>query len=479
MSVLSVPSRNLSSDPAYRPLKEFLIASTGLVYYAQRDEEFADRIASRLEHLEVSDCASYLELLERGDDAEAELDALTEQLTIGETYFFRHQEAFNALRDIVLPDLIRRNESRRRLRIWSAGCSIGAEAYSLSILLKRDLAELVRDWEITILGTDINRKYLATARNGQFEEWATRSTPAEIKRAFFMPREKSWCIKPEFQAGVSFEYHNLVKHPFPSLLHNLFAFDLILCRNVMIYFSPDINRRIIQQFEGCLTGGGWLLVGHAESNLEWYRSFRTVESDGAVLYQKVDPESVQPERMAPALTPKEIAVSRPAACSIRPAAYEPLPRPRQIACGNGQGRAPASAPRAVPSTIADIRMLADQGQLEAAQRGCEQLLKSDQLNPTVHFYQALIFEQMGRHQETEAALKRAIYLDRRHLAAHYYLGVILQQQGERGRADQSFRNLLALLSPLDHGRLVPDADELTVAELEDLTRAHLDELQPT
>jgi chemotaxis protein methyltransferase CheR len=129
----------LIQDPAYGLLKGFVIESTGLAYYVDKDEDLAGRIERRMSKRRAQDCAAYLRLLKDGHDGEAELDALIAELTIGETYFLRHRELFDALRDLVLPDLIERNRHTRRLRIWSAGCATGPEPYSVAILLRREL----------------------------------------------------------------------------------------------------------------------------------------------------------------------------------------------------------------------------------------------------------------------------------------------------------------------------------------------------
>src|SRR5438270_533851 len=146
----------LSMDPDYLRLKGHVIAATGLAYYADKDADLGARLARRLQARGRPDCGSYLDLLTGGSEGEAELDALIADLTIGETFFFRHREVFDALRDIVLPDLIERNRASRQLRIWSAGCSTGAEPYSVSILLRRDLAARLEGWDVTLVGTDIN-----------------------------------------------------------------------------------------------------------------------------------------------------------------------------------------------------------------------------------------------------------------------------------------------------------------------------------
>src|ERR1700722_18886086 len=154
------------------------------------------------------------------------------------------------------------------------------------MLLRREFGHSLAGWDVTILGTDINREFLARAREGCYEEWALRNMAEENRRNYFVRSGKSWCVAPEYREGVSFQYHNLVAHPFPSLLNNLFAFDVILCRNVTIYFSLDIVRGIIERFHQSLVEEGWLLVGHAEPNMELFRSFRVVNALGAVLYQK-------------------------------------------------------------------------------------------------------------------------------------------------------------------------------------------------
>src|SRR5205823_4106245 len=160
---------------------------------ADKDDDLAARITQRLAALRLAGCDAYLEVLRSGTAGETERDALIESLTIGETFFFRHSEMFDALRSVVVPDLLARNHASRRLRIWSAGCSVGAEAYSVAILLRRDFARELAGWDVTILGTDINRQFLARAREGCYEEWALRNTTAEFRPAHFVRSGQSWC----------------------------------------------------------------------------------------------------------------------------------------------------------------------------------------------------------------------------------------------------------------------------------------------
>ena len=133
----------LIGDPLYPQLKEQMIESTGLNYYADKDVDLARRIGHRLSTTGSQDCAAYLAMLRDPLRGPSELDALIAELTIGETYFFRHQEHFDALRERVLPDLMSRNRAKRSVRIWCAGCADGPEPYSLAILLKREMAHQI------------------------------------------------------------------------------------------------------------------------------------------------------------------------------------------------------------------------------------------------------------------------------------------------------------------------------------------------
>ena len=323
------PPDELLGDPVYPRLKEYLIEATGLAYYADKDADLARRIRRRLSGFGFEDCASYLDLLRDPARGAPEMDALVEEVTIGETYFFRHQEHFNALRDLVLPDLIARNAGQRRLRIWCAGCADGAEPYSLSILLRRELAQVLWGWDVSILGTDINRQCLATAREGRYEQWSLRSTPENMKQACFEESGKTWTIVPEYKAGLSFQFHNLVEDAFPPLGEPS-AFDLIICRNVMIYFAPNLMRRIVRRFHDCLAPGGWLLVGPSEPNMTHFTSFLAVNAPGVTLYQRPDPSApdVPDDISFPAVLPR--AEVQPGRRNLRPAWRQPatssLPR---------------------------------------------------------------------------------------------------------------------------------------------------------
>jgi chemotaxis protein methyltransferase CheR len=455
----------LRSDPAFAQLKEHVIAVSGLAYYADKEDDLAERVAGRLAVLELQGCGAYLALLLDSARGEAELDALIATLTIGETSFFRHGEMFEALRTVVVPDLLNRNRDRRRLHIWSAGCSIGAEPYSVAILLKRDFAAALAGWDVSIVGTDVNRAFLARAREGCYEEWALRNTTEDFRRRNFVRAGSCWRIVPEYREGVSFRYHNLVSQPFPSLWNDLCAFDLILCRNVTIYFAPEIVRRVVVKLHRSLVDGGWLAVGHAEPNTELFAPFRTVNAVGAVLYQKPSAPPSSPAASAALATVPPVPAMPAWTPPVLPALSR-APTPVRV-------EPPAIAPAA---DLAEIRALADKGAWEEADGRCRAALAQERLNPGVYFYHALVLEQTGRHHEAERALRQALYLDRRFVLAHYYLGLLMQKQGRLPVAAHSFENVLELLSRAEPGHVFGEGDGISALELDKLTRMHLEAL---
>jgi chemotaxis protein methyltransferase CheR len=449
----------LIGDPLFPQLKDHLIELTGLTYYLDKDVDLARRLGNRVSITGLRDCAAYLSILRDPLRGPSELDALIAELTIGETYFFRHPEHFDALRNRVLPELIARNRAenppRRSLRIWCAGCADGPEPYSLAILLKREMAHQILGWEVTILGTDINRHRLAKAREGRFEEWALRSTSEAIKRECFSKEGRFWTIASEYKEGVFFQFHNLVEHSSPSLLNKLSAFDLIVCRNVMIYFDSDLMRRMIRQFYDCLVPGGWLVVGPTEPNMTSFASFHTVNAPGVTLYQRPD----QPRG----------PVAAAEVFAMPPLAPVPaVPQVRDLT---------TEAALSAPPTLAKVRHFAHCGAWENAAQCCEELLGEDNLKATVHFYHGLVLEQMSKHVEAESSLRRAIYLDRQSVLAHYYLGLFLQLRGDPRQAARCFENTLNLLQSRHDADSFPDGDGVTASELKKSAAMHLEILR--
>ncbi|MFC7612206.1 CheR family methyltransferase [Teichococcus aestuarii] len=208
---------------------------------------------------------------------EAEWAALEAEITIGETFFFRYAEQFAALGETILPALLERARPRSRLRIWSAGCASGAEPYSVAILLRRLLGEALPDWRLSILGTDLNEAVLETARQARFSRWALRTlSPEELQRDFIPAADgRHWLLRPQHRAMVRFEKHNLLSLLDGTSPLQFTDYDLILCRNVLIYFHPEVVLRIVRALSERLHEGAgccWAMPSPTRTSPSSWRS---------------------------------------------------------------------------------------------------------------------------------------------------------------------------------------------------------------
>jgi chemotaxis protein methyltransferase CheR len=449
------------SDPSFPVLKDFVLNHTGLAYYADKDEDLAMRIGRRLDALRVANCQLYLaRLMDRGAGP-AEMECLIGELTIGETYFFRQVEHFDLLKSTVIPALLRQNAAIRRLRVWSAGCATGEEPYSVAILLQREFGGELLGWDVTILATDINREFLERAKEGQYGEWSFRATPRQVWADCFIRQGKTWLLKPQYKKRVEFRKVNLAENN--EIFRESEVFDLIFCRNVMIYFSRHLIARTIGRFWDALRPGGWLIVGHAEFDPEAYTRFTRVQLDGAGAYQRPQPgRAPEPSRPAASAFPSDPAWIAPSP------AGGPAPSLRATR--------PARSSPLVPS-LERVRELADRGALHAAAALGKQLTAMEPFSAAAHFTLGLILESALSCREAKEALRRAIYLDRNFALAHYHFATCLQTVGENAKARKSFLNTIQLLDELPPEQRLEHTDGLTVADLREMAKLHIEMLE--
>ncbi|MFZ2855878.1 MAG: protein-glutamate O-methyltransferase CheR, partial [Rhodocyclaceae bacterium] len=216
-----------------------------------------------------------------------QIEILASHLTVGETYFYREPALFAALEQQILPPLIAaRRAGSRSLRLWSAGCCTGEEAYTLAILLHRLLPDLDQ-WRISILATDINPRFLAQAQSGTYREWSFRNTPAWFKERYFTPGENgSYRLLPAIRRLVRFAYLNLVDDVYPTLESDTNGIDLVLCRNVLMYFEAQGIRAVLHKLRRALTPDGWLVLSATESGSVPLPGFAAVTWRDATAYRK-------------------------------------------------------------------------------------------------------------------------------------------------------------------------------------------------
>jgi chemotaxis protein methyltransferase CheR len=240
-----------------------------------------------LEALESSGTDSPEELCAHMSQAEGRsaLEGFLAALTVHESHFFRSSAQFDALRSEVLPDLIAARSASRRLRVWSAGCAGGEEPYSVAILLEQLLPKIA-DWDVLVLATDLSAAALETAKRGLYRRWSFREVPPEIERRYFEDREGGLEVVSRIRDRVRFARLNLAADRYPSLLSNTVDMDLVLCRNVLIYFGAAQARRVLGRLGAALAVGGWLVLGQAEAGMASDAGLVPRRIGGTVMYQK-------------------------------------------------------------------------------------------------------------------------------------------------------------------------------------------------
>lgn len=464
-------------DAGFPHLKSRVIERTGHFYYQDKDDLLSERVGKRLRATGLSDSSAYLNLLDDPISGPAEWGKLEAEITIGETFFFRYAEQFTALRETILPEIIERKAATRRLRIWSAGCSTGAEPYSLAILANEILGESLGTWRVSILGTDINDSFLKAARHARFGQWALRSMPGEQRERYFVNAGKDqWEVRPEFRSFVRFERHNLLSLLDGTSPLELTAFDLILCRNVLIYFHPDTVTRIVGALHERLEDDGWMLLGHAEPNPTFSAMMQTLNLPGTVAYRRGAVDGLLP---APLMRPK-ISQQNWMPLLPDPKPEEPVGRQASPRRAKAPPKAPAPpAPRDADDLLAEIRARADGGDFATAAELCRKALIHQPLNAVLHFYHGLILRGLNRPDEAEKSFLKSLYLDKNFAMAHYHLGLLLLAEGRFDHGRRSLTHAAQTAAAMADDRLLDEGDGLTAKDLSDLVRIHLEAATPS
>ena len=224
-------------------LSQFVASRMGLNFPQERWDDLANGMASAAQGQGSRDAEAYVQWLLSSPLTRREIETLASHLTVGETYFFREKSSFDILEEQVLPELIRLHRGdAMRLRIWSAGCCTGEEPYSVAMLLDMMIPDLA-DWNVTILATDINPRFLEIASAGVYGEWSFRAIPPGIRERYFTPLPGGKMqLAQRIRRMVTFSFLNLAEDVYPSLVNNTNAMDVVLCRNVLMYFTPGACR---------------------------------------------------------------------------------------------------------------------------------------------------------------------------------------------------------------------------------------------
>jgi chemotaxis protein methyltransferase CheR len=289
--VTSAPSLQPVSSTAGPPepdlvrIRDQIYRVAGIFHPDTKLRLLRDRCGRRMKELKVQTLREYFECLTSRPLRQAEMIALLNEITVGETCFFRNQPQLEALRRIVIPNILQVKSSfpLRRLRIWSAGCSTGEEPYTLRMLLLEEAESQLKDWTVEILATDLNERSLAHATAAVYDNHSTRNLTPLYRQKYFHPFGGQLQVNPAARAHVSFSRLNLSDDASMTLMKSM---DAIFCCNVLIYFDLASKRRVIRHFFNNLLPHGYLFLGHSESLYGVSEDFRLVHLPGATAYVK-------------------------------------------------------------------------------------------------------------------------------------------------------------------------------------------------
>lgn len=392
-------------------------------------------------------------------------EALVASLTVGETYFMRERQSLQALEQFILPTLLRRGDGQRGLRIWSAGCCSGEEPYTIAMMLDRLLPD---GRPASLLATDLNPVFLARAARAEYGEWSFRETPAWVRERYFQRLGNGrYRLHDRIRQRVTFARLNLVENDYPSPANGTEAMDVILCRNVLMYFTPERARAAIARLRQALNDGGWLIVSPAETSSGLYSGFKQTIIDGAILYQKTDADAPASTHGPPlAAFPDDPVAPLAPTTQDRPAVAEIVPvRPPAPTHPIPGASVQDTEPTEPDHRLAIAREHAGRGELAQAIEYCRQAIAANRLDPSAHYLLGTVL-QAGQHvDEAAQALARAIYIDPDFVLAHFALGDLRRAQGRTREARKHFDHALKTVRALPAGMPVPESDGLTAGHL--------------
>ncbi len=379
------------------------------------------------------------------------LTTLIEEVTVGETYFFREPDQFAFMRDVVFPSLVEGGAAERPIRIWSAGCASGEEPYSLAILM----TELGLEARASILATDISNKALTKAVAANYGAWSLRSNDAYRAQRFLTATGKVLHLDEQIRRLVSFRTLNLAKDVYPFEQPNMGGFNLIVCRNVLIYLDGETVARVARSFFDSLAEGGWLILASSDPPLAGLAPFESVVTERGIFYRRItkvagqDGTATSRQKGSPAanvggasagrrVVPK---LGRTLLCETRIAKIEPLP----LAVTKS-------------SVASSVRSFANAGDIAGAKAVALAAIQEEPLDAEAHYLLAAVLIDLRCDVEAIAVLRRALYLDSKFIVAHLALALALDRIGESEPARRALRTVRRLCAALPKTAAPPGPD---------------------
>ncbi|MGK7945897.1 MAG: CheR family methyltransferase [Microcystaceae cyanobacterium] len=492
---------------------DLIAKQTGIEVREQNLRSLKENIGQRVKDLNLKTPEGYYGLLaSHTPQSEAEWQQFVCLMTNRESYFFRDQGQFALLRNHLIPDLIERKKNTRSIRICSAGCSTGPEPYSIAILLQEMIPDLER-WQIKIYGIDINKESLDIARQGVYNDWSFRNVSNDIKQRYFREVGKNaYHLNPDIQKMVKFHRVNLVRDTFPSDQFDLSDMDIVICRNVFIYFVELAIVRVLGKFYNMLQPFGYLMTGHAEVGMQHLKRFQTKLFPESIIYQRpseslenlgqafqdythsskaknftlTTPKSPSKRAVAPPVTTPLIFSSQ-----VQPSPTPKKVEPKPVAKAkklNAQEqyfqeilefiaqksyflaiprieKVLAKSPNHFQAHYLLGEIYANLGQYTQAIDACNNAIAVNSLNIKPYYLLAQIADEQGNLDLARKHLNKVIYLEPNSIFAYYKLSNLYQQEGNYKRSQKMQQSALKTLQSMPEDGVITEMDNLKVADL--------------
>jgi chemotaxis protein methyltransferase CheR len=412
----------------------------GLAFDAGRVDALADVIERRMEKVGVAETSLYLDLLGTPGRSEDEWRALAEGLTVSETYFFRDPAQFRALADLAREGRLREGSASRPFRVLSAGCASGEEAYSLAIVLG-DAWPDAPAGAIELSGVDVSPLMIEKAERARYTSWSLRETPEDVRARFFRQEGRDYVLDPRIRGRAAFEVRNLVMED--AGFWQPERFDVIFCRNVIMYFAPDVARAVVDRLARSLAPGGWLFLGHAETLRGLSSDFHLRHTHGTFYYQRRRSRGERASPPAPSFaagTAVEGRSAPAAAPSVDTSWFDAIrgASDRIAHLAGGVGTAPGDPPSteapAPPSEramdLVRVLELLRQDRYSEALEAMRRLPADASGDPDALLLRAVLLTNCGGQSEAEGACRRLLERDELSAGAHYLSALCRERAGD-------------------------------------------------
>lgn len=284
--VTGLPGLKLSlSLKSFETWRKYIYDNTGIYFQDNKKYLLESRLQKRITHLGLKSFEQYFDFVKTNPSGTSEIKYLYEAITINETFFFRNQPQLDALVSTILPEVIASKEKlgKNKIRIWSAACSSGEEAYSIAMMIQDIIKPKYPAIDFEIVGTDISNAVVDTARRGSYKEYSVRNTPVYFLKKYFKTNGTSFELDQKIKSMASFKLLNLYDD---MSMRTMINFDVIFCANVLIYFDQSSKIKVINHLYNSLFKGGYLFIGYSETLHGISRAFKLISFPKTIGYKK-------------------------------------------------------------------------------------------------------------------------------------------------------------------------------------------------